>query len=45
LKTLVHTESLEKTFTTAAGELRVLKGITLSIGEGEMVGIVGASGA
>lgn len=36
---------VEKSFYTAAGELKVLKGVDLSVEEGEMVGIVGASGA
>jgi len=44
LKNLIKTENLKKFFTTEAGELQVLKGINLSIMEGEMVGIVGASG-
>jgi len=44
LKILVETHDLKKSFSTAAGELQVLKGINLSIEEGEIVGIVGASG-
>jgi len=44
LKNLIETQNLKKFFTTEAGELQVLKGINLSIMEGEMVGIVGASG-
>jgi len=44
LKSLIETEDLKKVFITDAGELNVLKDITLSIKEGEMVGIVGASG-
>jgi lipoprotein-releasing system ATP-binding protein len=44
LKSLIETQNLEKFFKTEAGELRVLKGINLSIVEGEIVGIVGASG-
>jgi lipoprotein-releasing system ATP-binding protein len=43
-KNLIEVQNLKKSFTTDAGELRVLKGIDLSIKEGEMVGIVGASG-
>jgi lipoprotein-releasing system ATP-binding protein len=41
---LIETSQLNKSFTTDAGELQVLKGINLSIKEGEMVGVVGASG-
>lgn len=41
---LIETSQLRKSFTTEAGELQVLKGIDLSIKEGEMVSIVGASG-
>jgi lipoprotein-releasing system ATP-binding protein len=41
---LIETSQLRKSFITKAGELRVLKGIDLSINEGEMVSIVGASG-
>jgi lipoprotein-releasing system ATP-binding protein len=44
MKNLIEVQNLKKSFTTNAGELRVLKGIDLSIKEGEMVGIVGASG-
>ena len=41
---LIETSQLRKSFITKAGELHVLKGIDLSIKEGEMVSIVGASG-
>lgn len=44
MKNLIETVQLKKSFITDAGELQVLKGIDLSIEEGEMVGIVGASG-
>lgn len=44
MKSLIETKDLKKVFITDAGELSVLKDITLSIKEGEMVGIVGASG-
>ena len=44
LKNFIATKGLNKSFKTDAGDLHVLKDITLSIGEGEMVGIVGASG-
>lgn len=44
MKSLIETKDLKKVFITDAGELNVLKDISLSIKEGEMVGIVGASG-
>jgi lipoprotein-releasing system ATP-binding protein len=44
LSNLIETNDLKKSFTTEAGELQVLKGITLSVKAGEIVGIVGASG-
>jgi lipoprotein-releasing system ATP-binding protein len=42
---LVKVSGLSKTYNTPAGGLQVLKGIDLTIGAGEIVGIVGASGA
>jgi lipoprotein-releasing system ATP-binding protein len=42
---LIEAVDITKTFTTEAGELRVLKSINCSVSEGEMVGIIGASGA
>ncbi|MEW6108944.1 MAG: ABC transporter ATP-binding protein [Nitrospirota bacterium] len=42
---LVETINVTKSFMTEAGDLKVLKGINLSIDEGEMLGIIGASGA
>ncbi|MDA8241586.1 MAG: ABC transporter ATP-binding protein [Nitrospiraceae bacterium] len=42
---LVEARGVSKTFRTEAGELRVLKGVDISIGSGEMLGIIGASGA
>ncbi|OGW37337.1 MAG: ABC transporter ATP-binding protein [Nitrospirae bacterium RBG_13_39_12] len=44
MNSLIETQNLKKSFTTEAGELQVLKGIDVSIKEGEIVGIVGASG-
>jgi lipoprotein-releasing system ATP-binding protein len=44
LKRLIETQDLKKSFATEAGELKVLKGISIAINEGEIVGIVGASG-
>ncbi len=41
---LVEAVEIKKSFQTEAGDLQVLKGINLSIKEGEMVGIVGVSG-
>ncbi len=40
----IETKELTKTFRTDAGEIQVLKGINISIAQGEMVGVVGASG-
>jgi len=42
---LISATDVTKSFTTAAGELTVLKNISVSIMPGEMVGIIGASGA
>jgi lipoprotein-releasing system ATP-binding protein len=42
---LIEVEGLEKTFQTPAGELRVLKGIDAAFARGELVSIMGASGA
>jgi lipoprotein-releasing system ATP-binding protein len=42
---LVEAVDVTKSFRTEAGELRVLKGINVSIKKGEMLGIIGASGA
>ena len=44
MKSLVEAQEIEKSFYTPAGELRILRGVDLSIGAGEIVGIVGASG-
>ncbi|MBI4823993.1 MAG: ABC transporter ATP-binding protein [Nitrospirae bacterium] len=41
---MIEVQELRKSFTTPAGELQVLKGINLSIQDGEMVAVVGASG-
>lgn len=45
MSNLLDAAEVRKTFKTDAGRLDVLKGITLSIREREMVGIIGASGA
>ena len=42
---LVEARGVSKIFRTEAGELRVLKGVDISVGSGEMLGIIGASGA
>ncbi len=42
---IIEAADITKSFRTEAGELQVLKGISLSINAGEMVGIIGASGA
>jgi lipoprotein-releasing system ATP-binding protein len=42
---LIEAIQVHKSFKTEAGELNILRGINLTIAEGEMLGIVGASGA
>jgi lipoprotein-releasing system ATP-binding protein len=42
---LLEARGISKSFSTEAGELKVLKGISVVIKAGEMVGIIGASGA
>ncbi len=42
---LLEAHEVTKSFRTEAGELHVLKGISVGIKAGEMVGIIGASGA
>lgn len=44
MKNLVEASGIEKSFFTAASELKILKGIDLSLEEAEVVGIVGVSG-
>lgn len=44
MEDLISVSGLTKSFFTPAGELRILKGVDLSIKKGEMIGIVGASG-
>ncbi|MEK6672596.1 MAG: ATP-binding cassette domain-containing protein, partial [Nitrospirota bacterium] len=44
MENLINVSGLTKSFFTPAGELRILRGVDLSIKEGEMIGIVGASG-
>ena len=44
MKSLVEAIKIEKSFYPPAGELKILKGVDLSIGEGEVLAIVGASG-
>ncbi|HVO12408.1 MAG TPA: ABC transporter ATP-binding protein [Vicinamibacteria bacterium] len=41
---LLQARELQKSYTTAAGELPVLRGVDLEVAAGEMVAIVGASG-
>ncbi len=43
-KHLIDVQGIEKSFSTPAGDLKILKGVDLAIDEGEVVGIVGASG-
>ena len=42
---LIEATQVHKSFKTEAGELNILRGINLTIAEGEMLGIIGASGA
>ncbi len=44
MKSLIEAKNLKKSFYPPAGELKILKGVDLSISAGEVVGIVGASG-
>jgi putative ABC transport system ATP-binding protein len=44
-RSLISLENVEKIYKTKAGPLRVLKGVNLSINEGEFVAIVGPSGS
>ncbi len=44
MKSLVEAKGIEKSFFTQAGELRILKGIDLTLEKAEVVGLVGASG-
>ena len=41
---LIEARDVQKSFTTEAGELQVLKGVSIAVSEGEMVGVIGASG-
>lgn len=45
MSTLIEVTGLERSFRTAAGELKVLKGIDAAFERGELVSIMGASGA
>ncbi len=42
---MVEVKGLRKSFVAGAGEIEILKGIDLSIGDGERVAVVGTSGA
>jgi lipoprotein-releasing system ATP-binding protein len=44
MSALITVEGIEKSFSTPAGDIRVLRGIEATFQRGEMVGIVGASG-
>lgn len=44
MKDLIEARNIEKSFYPPAGELKILKGVDVSIGKGEVLGIVGASG-
>ncbi len=45
MNSVVQATAITKSFRTLAGELTVLKGIDLTVSEGEMIAIMGASGA
>ena len=45
MRPLVEALGIKKSFFTPAGELRILRGVDLTLNEAEVVGIVGASGA
>lgn len=42
---IIQTEGLKKYYQTSSGEVRALDGVSIHIGEGEFVSIVGASGS
>lgn len=42
---IIQTEDLKKYYQTSSGEVRALDGVSIHIGEGEFVSIVGASGS
>jgi len=44
MNNLIEAQDVRKSFATEAGELQVLKGVSITVSEGEMVGIIGASG-
>jgi len=44
MNNLIEAQDVRKSFITEAGELQVLKGVSITVSEGEMVGIIGASG-
>ncbi|MBQ6602047.1 MAG: ATP-binding cassette domain-containing protein [Eubacterium sp.] len=42
---MIEIKNVSKTFNTADGDVRALKNVTLSIGDGDIYGIIGMSGA
>lgn len=44
MASLIEARDIKKSFFTPAGELKILKGVDLSVAQGEVIGIVGASG-
>lgn len=44
MNNLIEAQDVKKSFTTEAGEIQVLKGVSIAVSEREMVGIIGASG-
>ena len=42
---MIEIKNVSKTFNTADSDVRALKNVTLSIGDGDIYGIIGMSGA
>ena len=42
---MIRIENLTKTFSSAGEEVKALRGVTLTVGKGEIYGVIGLSGA